>query len=59
MVECWLDEEGENCSSLLPDLLMALVGHTGDVFIAGSATCRGTEGVRLSPGVDWLSSRER
>lgn len=52
-------EDGVQCSSLLPELLLALIGYTGDVFVSKPSISGGAGGVELSPGVDWVSSSER
>lgn len=41
-------------ANLLPELLLSLVGSTGDVFVAG-----GQAHIQLAPAVDWVSPADR
>ena len=42
------------CASLLPELLLGLAGHAGDVFCQ-----RGAQGFALAAEVDWVTPPER
>lgn len=46
-------------SNLLPELLLALVGQAGDVYVAEGSLEAGKTQIRLSDDIDWVSAADR